>query len=123
MGEIPTLDSLLEVTVTPLYILLTMECSTRFILRKVQVVTKHYPIVRLGLECNTWVWYCISTYSVREPLTHNSRVTLQLIKYYYIIFSLTSIVPSTLHCLLAHFHCSDPGYQMQGCEDTVIYIM
>jgi len=50
MGEIPTLDSLLEVTITPLYILLTMEHSTRFILRKVQVVTKHYPIARLGLE-------------------------------------------------------------------------
>ena len=31
---IPTLDSLLEVTVTPLHILLTIECSTRFLLRK-----------------------------------------------------------------------------------------
>jgi len=42
MGEIPTLDGLLEVTVTPLYVPLTMEHSTRFILRKVQVATKHH---------------------------------------------------------------------------------
>jgi len=35
--EISTLDSLLKVTVTPLYVLLTMEYSTRFILRTVQV--------------------------------------------------------------------------------------
>jgi len=32
--RIPTLDSLLEVTVTPLCIPLTMEHSTRFLLRK-----------------------------------------------------------------------------------------
>jgi len=32
--RIPTLDSLLEVTVTPLHVPLTMECSTRFLLRK-----------------------------------------------------------------------------------------
>jgi len=32
--RIPTLDSLLEVTITPLYVPLTMECSTRFLLRK-----------------------------------------------------------------------------------------
>ena len=51
--EIPTLDSLLEVTVTLLCVPLTMECSTRFILRKVQVATKHHPIIRSGLECNT----------------------------------------------------------------------
>ena len=31
--RIPTLDSLLEVTITPLYVPLTIECSTRFILR------------------------------------------------------------------------------------------
>ena len=61
--EIPTLEGCLEVTVTPLCVLLTMECSTRFILRKVQVATKYHPIARSGLECNTWVWYCVSTYS------------------------------------------------------------
>jgi len=33
--RIPTLDSLLEVTITPLYVPFTMECSTRFILRTV----------------------------------------------------------------------------------------
>jgi len=60
---IPTLDSLLKVTVTPLHVPLTMECSTRFILRKVQVATKHHPIARSGLERNTWVWYCVSTCS------------------------------------------------------------
>jgi len=32
--RIPTLDGLLEVTITPLYVPLTMECSTRFLLRK-----------------------------------------------------------------------------------------
>jgi len=32
--RISTTDGLLEVTITPLYILLTMECSTRFLLRK-----------------------------------------------------------------------------------------
>jgi len=32
--RIPTLDGLLEVTVTPLHVLLTMECSTRFLLGK-----------------------------------------------------------------------------------------
>jgi len=32
--RIPTLDGLLEVTVTPLHIPLTMEHSTRFLLRK-----------------------------------------------------------------------------------------
>ena len=32
--RIPTLDSLLEVTITLLYVPLTMECSTRFLLRK-----------------------------------------------------------------------------------------
>jgi len=32
--RIPTLDGLLEVTVTPLRVLLTIECSTRFLLRK-----------------------------------------------------------------------------------------
>jgi len=32
--RISTLDGLLEVTVTPLRIPLTMECSTRFLLRK-----------------------------------------------------------------------------------------
>ena len=34
MEEIPTLDSLLEITVNPLHVLLTMEYSTRFILRR-----------------------------------------------------------------------------------------
>ena len=63
MDEIPTLDSLLEVTITPLHVPLTIECSIRFILRRIQVATKHYPIARSGLECNTWVWYCVSTYS------------------------------------------------------------
>ena len=52
-GEISTLDSLLEVTITPLHVLLTMEHSTRFILIKVQVATKHHPIARSGLEHNT----------------------------------------------------------------------
>ena len=52
-GEIPTLDGLLEVTVTPLCVLLTMEYSTRFILRKVQIGTKYHSIVRSGLEHNT----------------------------------------------------------------------
>jgi len=33
------------------------------------------------------------------------------------------IVLSVLHCLLVYFHYLDPGYQMQGCEDTVIYIL
>jgi len=60
---------------------------------------------------------------VRGPLTNDSRVTLQLIKYYYVIFGLTPIVLSTLHCLLTYFHCLDPGYQKQGCKDTVIYIL
>jgi len=32
--RIPTLDGLLEITVTPLHVPLTMECSTRFLLRK-----------------------------------------------------------------------------------------
>ena len=32
--RIPTLDGLLEVTITPLHVPLTMECSTRFLLRK-----------------------------------------------------------------------------------------
>jgi len=32
--RIPTLDGLLEVTITPLHIPLTMECSTRFLLEK-----------------------------------------------------------------------------------------
>jgi len=62
-GEIPTLDSLLKVIVTPLHVPLTMERSTRFILRKVQVATKHHPIARSGLEHNTWVWYCVSSCS------------------------------------------------------------
>ena len=53
----------------------------------------------------------------------SSGVILQLIKYYYIIFGLTPIIPRVLHCLLAYFHCSDPGYPMQECEDTVVYIM
>jgi len=61
--------------------------------------------------------------SVRGSLTHDSRVTLQLIKYYYIIFGLTPIVLSILHCLLMQFHCSDPSYQKQGHENTVIYIL
>jgi len=60
---------------------------------------------------------------VREPLTHDSRVTLQLIKYYYVIFGLTPIVLSTLRCLLMQFYCSDPSDQKQGYENTVIYIL
>jgi len=32
--RIPTLDGLLEVTITPLHIPLIIECSTRFLLRK-----------------------------------------------------------------------------------------
>ena len=32
--RIPTLDGLLEVTVTSLHVLLTIECSTRFLLKK-----------------------------------------------------------------------------------------
>ena len=28
-----------------------------------------------------------------------------------------------LHCCLMHFHCSDPGYQMQGHKDTITYII
>jgi len=32
--RIPTLDGLLEITVTPLHVPLTMEYSTRFLLRK-----------------------------------------------------------------------------------------
>ena len=63
MDGIPTLDGLLEVTITPLHVPLTMEYSTRFILRIIQVATKYYPIARLGLEHNTWVWYCVSTCS------------------------------------------------------------
>jgi len=63
LDRISTLDGLLEVTITPLCVPLTMECSTRFILRRIQVATKHYPIARLGLEHNTWVWYYVSTYS------------------------------------------------------------
>jgi len=51
--RIPTLDGLLEVTVTPLHVLLTMEHSTRFILRKVQVSTKYHLIMRSGLSANT----------------------------------------------------------------------
>jgi len=35
MDRIPTLDGLLEVTVTPLCVPLTMEHSTRFILRRI----------------------------------------------------------------------------------------
>ena len=58
-----------------------------------------------------WLW----------SLYYSSRVTLQLIKYYYVIFGLTSIIPRALCCLLVHFHCSDPGYPMQGCKDTVVY--
>ena len=61
--RIPTLDGLLEVTVTPLHVLLTMEHSTRFILRTVQVSTKHCLIIRSGLSANTQAWYCTSTYS------------------------------------------------------------
>jgi len=38
--RIPTLDSLLEVTVTPLHALLTMERSTRFILRRLYYSTR-----------------------------------------------------------------------------------
>jgi len=58
--EIPTLDGLLEVTITPLCVPLIIECSTRFILKKVQVATKHHSIARSGLEHNTWVWYYVS---------------------------------------------------------------
>jgi len=50
---ISNLDSLLKVTVTPLRVLLTMERNTRFILRTVQVSTKHHSIARSGLERNT----------------------------------------------------------------------
>ena len=50
---ISNLDGPLVVTVTPLHVPLTMERSTRFILRTVQVSTKHHSIVRSGLERNT----------------------------------------------------------------------
>jgi len=53
IDRIPTLDGLLEVTITPLHVPLTIEYSTRFILRRIQVVTKYYPIARSGLEHNT----------------------------------------------------------------------
>ena len=53
--RIPTLDSLLEVTITSLHIPLTMEHSIRFILRTVQVSTKYCLIVRSGLSANTQV--------------------------------------------------------------------
>ena len=33
------------------------------------------------------------------------------------------IISRALYCLLAHFHCLDPGYLMQGRKDTVVYIM
>ena len=62
--RIPTLDGLLKVTITPLRVLLTMERSTRFILRIVQVSTKHHLIVRSGLSANTQAWYCTSTCSL-----------------------------------------------------------
>ena len=32
--KIPTLDGFLEITITPLHVLLIMECSTRFLLRR-----------------------------------------------------------------------------------------
>ena len=50
-------------------------------------------------------------------------VTLQQIKYYYVIFGLIPIVLSALYCRLTHFHCSDPGYQIQEYKDTVTYII
>jgi len=53
--RIPTLDGLLEVTVTLLHVPLTMEHSIRFILRTVQVSTKYCLIVRSGLSANTQV--------------------------------------------------------------------
>jgi len=63
MGEIPNPDGLLKVTVIPLHVPLTMECSTRFIPGKDKYSTKHRLIVRSGLSVNTQAWYCTSTCS------------------------------------------------------------
>ena len=51
MDGISNLDSLLEVTITPLHILLTMECSTRFILWKL------YYSTRLNYEVRSQTQY------------------------------------------------------------------
>ena len=97
---ISNLDSLLEVTITPLCVLLTMERSIRFILEKIQVAIKHHPITRSGLERNTWNWYCVSTCSVRGHL-HSypwmawqpSRATLACLL---VILKHTSLAPILL---------------------------
>jgi len=54
---------------------------------------------------------------------HDTGVTLQLIKYYYVIFGLTPIVLSALCCLLMHFYYSDPGYQKQGHENNIYIVV
>jgi len=53
MKEIPTLDSFLGITVTPLHILLTMEHSTRFLLRRllyVRNMQSRNGVIRSGAE-------------------------------------------------------------------------
>ena len=50
--RISTLDGHLEVTVTPLCVPLTIEHSTRFLLRTVKYTIQHYSIIRSDLGCS-----------------------------------------------------------------------
>ena len=53
--RIPTLDGLLEVTITLLYIPLTIEYNTRFLLRTVQV----FYVILLSCKVRSWM-QCLS---------------------------------------------------------------
>ena len=53
--RIPTLDGLLEVTITLLYVLLTIEYNTRFLLRTVQV----FYVILLNCKVRSWM-QCLS---------------------------------------------------------------
>jgi len=46
----------------------------------------------------------------------SSRATQKPIQYYYVILGLTPIIPRALHYHLAHFPCSDPGYQYRDAK-------
>ena len=50
--RISTLDGHLEVTVTPLCVPLTIEHSTRFLLRTVKYTIQYHSIVRSDLGCS-----------------------------------------------------------------------
>ena len=102
-------------------------CSSRCL--AITLKTKKQPVLHSRMSSEAYLSVTSLLHCKGTPHTQlwspyqSSRVTLQPIKYYYIIFGLTPIILSILCCLLVHFHCSDPGYQMQGREDTVIYIL